>query len=116
MALDPVTAIANAISGITGVAQPFIDESIAEKYENEYKSNLSQWNQTFAAGNADAINSLCLQFVGQGGQACGGVGTVIGIQVDIINSLVAICIGKIKDDEIIANIQFKQNETNSNSS
>lgn len=113
MALDPVTAIANAISSIAGVAQPFIDQAVAQKYENEFTDNIAEINQALANLDPSTVDALVLRLIGEAGQTIGGVGEIVGISVGKLAAILAIVAGKIKDDHLLANIQFKQNSPGS---
>ncbi len=108
MALDLPTALVNLAEGLVGIAKPYVDAHVAQKYENECKSRLSQWGALIAENNPTHINSFVLQLIADGGQTAGGVGA--DVTLDIVSALIAIACGKIKDDEMLANIQFTKIE------
>jgi hypothetical protein len=110
MALDLPTAIANALAGIAGVAKPYIDASVAQKYENECKDRLAQWVTLLTTNKPDDINAFVLRLVSDAGQVAGGLGEDISVSLDVVNALIAIACNKIKDDELLANIQFTKIE------
>lgn len=106
MAIDPITAIANAITGLANIAKPFIDDHIAQKYENEEKERLSEWNKLISENNPNHINTFVLRLINDAGHISSGVGENRSVSLDVINALIAITCGKIKDDQLLANIQF----------
>ncbi len=112
MSLDPITAFFNAIPGLAGIVQPFIVDGLAQKYENEFKDRLRDWNTIVAEDDAgkraDSLQSFVLQLISDAGQTAGGVGSNIAVPMDVLAALVNIAAGKIKDDELLANMQFKQ--------
>lgn len=108
-AVDPITAIANAISGIAGVAQPFIDQAVAQKYETEFTDNITEINNAITALDPSTVDTLVLRLIGEAGQTIGGMGEVVGISVGKLAAILAIVAWKIKDDHLLANIQFKEN-------
>lgn len=110
MAIDPITSIANAISDLAGIAKPFIDSHIAQKYENECKERMAQWNALIAENNPNHINAFVLCLIADAGQIAGGVGENKSVPLDILNALIAIACGKIKDDELLANTIYKIRE------
>lgn len=112
MALDLPTAIANALAGLAGVAKPYIDASVAQKYENECKERLAQWVSLVSSNNLTGINAFVLRLISDAGQIAGGLGEDISVPVDVVNALIAIACNKIKNDELLANIQFTKIEGN----
>lgn len=112
MAVDPLTAVANAISGIAGVAQPFIEDYIKQKYENECKERQAKWQDILADpdihNQPDAIQSYIVRLTSDAGASASGVGTCRSVPLDSLTALVNIACAKIKDDELLANIQFKK--------
>lgn len=110
MALDPITAIANAIADLAGIAKPLIDSHVAQKYENECKERLHEWNALIAENNPAHINDYVLRIISDAGQIAGGVGENRSVPLDILNALIAIAANKIKDDELLANVQFTKLE------
>lgn len=115
MAIDLTTgtlaALANAVSSITGAVTPEIDDAIAHKYETQYTDNIADINNILEANPIvpDDINALVLRLLSQGGQTVGGMGEIIGISMGNLAALLNITAGKIKDDALLANVQFKQN-------
>lgn len=113
MAIDITTgtiaAISNALAGIAGAVTPVIDDAIAQKYEKAYQNNIAEINQALTSRNPDAIDSVVMRLLSEGGQTIGGMGEIVGIRMDKLSALLAALATEVKDKHLLANIQFKQN-------
>jgi hypothetical protein len=111
-ASDPITAIANAISQIGAVALPYIEESLAQRYENEERETIQKWNRyqqiQDVRSRADAEWGFLLQLLADAKKTVGGNGTNISVPSDALAALIEVAASKIKQDKIISKIQFKQ--------
>lgn len=115
MAIDLTTglmaALANATSSLAGVVTPEINDAIAHKYETQFTENITDINNILEANPLvpDDVNTIVLRLISQSGQTVGGMGEIVGISMGNLAALLNIAAGKIKDDALLANVQFKQN-------
>lgn len=105
--------IGTAIGALFGTIKPFVDEHFSQKYENEHKDRIEEFNDILEAEDSDDragrldrfIQRLCDSAGNPGGDV---QGRRINIPLSYFQSLVTIASGKIKDDELLARLQFKQ--------
>lgn len=111
-ASDPVTAVANALVGIAGAVTPFINDALAQKYDTQYRQRLSEWSSIVAQADssvrADSIRAYLDKLFADADTSGGGLGDDISLPLSDFNALINIAAGKIRDDQRLAAIQFKQ--------
>jgi hypothetical protein len=54
-ASDPITGIADAISSIAGIAQPLLDQHLAQKYDDQYQEGLRK-DLSFFDANGNVLD------------------------------------------------------------
>lgn len=119
MAVDFTTstlaALANAVSGLSGAVTPIIDDAVSQKYDTEFKENITEINKALEASTLDptTIDALCLRLLSDCGQTVGGMGEVVGISVGNLAALFNVCASEIKNMALLANVTFKQNTPSS---
>ncbi len=111
---DPITAIANALAQAGAAAQPFIEDWIAQKYENEHQQRMAEWLSIVAekdnARRGDRMHDFVLQLLGRAGAPSGDVANVVvPVPLDTLTSLLAEVSEGIKKDALLARVQFKTN-------
>lgn len=109
MALDIATAIIDAIPALAGIAQPYINDAIAQKYENQFNEGVTEWNNLVGAFDPSVVHPYVMQLIGDCGQAVGSMGDNKSVPVGIINALILIALKDRMDNHLLANVQFKQN-------
>jgi hypothetical protein len=113
-AIDPITAVFNALSEIAGGAKPFINDYMAQKYDKEHRDRLAKWqdilSDTDFSHRADAIQSYIVRLLSDAGASASGVGNNIAVPLDALTGLVNTTSAKIKDDKILANFQFGKDQ------
>lgn len=110
--VDPITAIANAISGIAGMAQPFIEEHFSQLFEKQHAERIKELEGILAEENinvrADLLHEFTIRLLNESGKTItGAVSRNIRIPLDVYIALLEEVSEGIKKDKIINKIQFK---------
>lgn len=93
-------AIANAIAGITGVAKPFIDASLSQRFSGEHHDRIDEWmrvlhNLENAKNDAEKftargeLHSFVLRLLKQAERPTNGMGLCYLVPVDVLTGLIA---------------------------
>lgn len=109
---DPITSIGNALTGFFGTIQPVIDEHYAQKYENEHRDRMVEFegilSQPDSEDRADHlarfVERMCIAAGTPTGDLSGGQ---IRIPLSHFRTLVILASENIRDDRRIARLQFK---------
>lgn len=100
MALDILTAVANAISAVASDAKPYIDDHLAQKYEQENVQRIEEWqsilNMSDTDSRADLIELFAIKLCNAAGQAIGTMGDNISVPLEALTALVKIASEEIK--------------------
>lgn len=112
-AADPITAIGNALSGISENIQPFIEEYHATKPEADHRERLAEWQKITVDGHdpkrrADRIHGFVVRLLADSGQTVRGVGTCIGVPVDVLDALITECSESVMFQQKLARLQFRK--------
>lgn len=92
MSWEPFTALMNAVSGVTGVAKPLIEEGIAHKNGNKEREDIDEWQdilgQPDSDERADRMHSFELRLCVDAGAPPGELsGRTARVPVEILNAL-----------------------------
>lgn len=117
MAVDLTTgtlaAFLNAISGLTGVAIPLVDDAVAQKYETQLTNSIKEWNNLVANWNPDNVNTFVMQLIGDAGQTIGSMGDNKSVPLGVVSALVTIAIEEVFKSHVLAAMLAKQNSSTS---
>ena len=113
MALDLPTAILNLLTKAGEVAQPFIDESFSQKYENEHRDRIQEFNKIMGIENdldrSHELSDFMLRLISKSGATVGSVDTrTIRVPLDYFTALISECSEGVKKDSLLNKIQFKK--------
>ena len=107
-----IDSLGGAVAAVGGDVKPFIDDSIAHKYENEAKERSNKFLSILSELNTDKFpddaNNFVLKLLADCGETCGGVGENRSIPLDEITSLINIAIKYIRQNSEFSSIQFKK--------
>lgn len=108
-----LSGIGNAIGAFFGTVKPFVEEHFAQKYENEHKDRLQEFSDILdtedSEDRAGRLDRYIERVCDSAGTPSGDVsGRRINIPLSHFRSLTTIASGKIKDDQMLARLQFKQ--------
>ncbi len=111
MALDPITAVANATTGLANIVKPYIDDHLAQKYEEEFKERISEGTKALDSGDPKRINDYVVRLLSEAGFVAGGdMGENISVPLACLRDFFSISAAKIKGDQRLANLQFERIE------
>lgn len=107
--------IAQLIGGLGDISKlftPSIENGIQQKFENEFKDRLSDYQNIVSMGDspdrARAIGAFVAKLCINAGSPTGIVsGQSIEVPLEYFQALVTIAAGKIRDDELLARLSFK---------
>lgn len=113
--LAAAQAIGNAITSVSDIIKPYEDEHFAQLYDKEHTDRMGQYGEILAETDnttrANELNDFILHLLSSAGATPGGVsGTSIEVPLDAFNELVQQVSLKIKEDSMLAKIQFKENK------
>lgn len=76
MALDPVTAIGDAVANVAAALTPIINDTESQKYLKSYEASITQYNEIMATSPFDpnALNTYLMQLASNSGTAIGSLG------------------------------------------
>lgn len=108
-----LTGITSAVGAFFGTIKPFVEEHFSQKYENEHKDRLEEFHDIMdmqdGEDRAGRIDRFVERLCDSAGTPSGDVsGNRINIPLSHFSSLITIASGKVKDDQMLARIQFKQ--------
>lgn len=107
------SGIGNAVGALFGTIKPFVEEHFAQKYENDHKDRLEEFNDIMQGEDSDDragrldrfVERLCVS----AGTPAGDIqGKRITIPLSHFRALITIASGKVKDDQMLARLEFKQ--------
>jgi len=106
MSADPVTAVADAVTGILSLAKPLIDEHLAQAYDNEFTEACHQIQVAVDLADparADELHALCVRLCSDNGQTAGGLGDdFCRVRVSNIAALLTIAAAAKRDKQKLA--------------
>lgn len=112
MITDTITAIAKAAEKAFGAAIPYIEESVAQRYEKEHQQRMQVFAKIMAHGDTDRAGALDLfvrEQLAKAGVATTGISTgTLRVPVDCFAALISELSEGIKKDAMLARIQFKK--------
>jgi len=113
MAIDLPTSVANLLTKIGEVAQPFIDEAFAQKYDNQHRERIEEFNKIMSISNdldrSYELADFMLRLVSKSGATIRGVdSTSIEVPLDYFTALVSEVSEGIKKDQLLNKIQIKK--------
>lgn len=108
-----LTGIGTAVGALFGTIKPFVDEHFSQKYDNEHKDRLQEFSDILDAEDSDdragRLDRYIERLCDSAGTPSGDVsGKRLNIPLSHFRALATIASGKIKDDQLLARLQFKQ--------
>ena len=112
--MDPVTAVATAVSELFGTIRPAVEEHYAQRYESNHKDRIRDWSELISMPDSDErghrIGAFVRGMLDSAGTPTGQFsGTVIQVPVEILTALIQNTSESIRDDQRLARITFKTN-------
>jgi hypothetical protein len=105
MAVDFITAIANAIGSMANAAKPIIDEHLAQKYQHENNERIKEWQKIMGIKNtgdrADHLELFIIKLCNDAGETWLHLGGNISVPVDALSALVKIASEKIQANQTL---------------
>ena len=114
MALDFISAIGNAISGVTGLIKPSIDEKYSQLYDDQHRERLKRLQEIMALPDGDdratKLCGLIVELLLLSGNPAGDLsGGRINIPISHFLSICAALSDDIRQQEKLAKLTFKVN-------
>ena len=114
---DPVTAVATAVSSVADLIRPMVEEHLAQKYDNEHRERVIEWQNALADANfvtrADRMWELLHRMLLDAGYPPAptwGTGANVSVPAALLHALALATMAKVRDDKYIARMIQKQRD------